>query len=294
MAKLTGVGVALITPFTKDSTQVDFDSFKRVLENLNPYVDYFVVNGTTAESPTLSQQEKQDILNFVKENNTDNKPIVFGLGGYNTKGIIKIFEEMDLSSVDAILSVSPQYVRPTQKGIIEHFNTLADAFNKPIVLYNVPPRTGSNMTSATTLTLAQHENIIGIKEASGNIAQCMEIAAHKPDNFLLISGDDGITIPLASFGGAGVISVIANGMPKPFYNAVQQALKGQFKEASETYFPIMKLNQLLFEEGNPAGIKALCELEKLCNATVRMPLARATEDLFQKIEAQLNTIYSHA
>lgn len=290
MIELKGVGVALITPFTQDTSKVDYVGFKKLLDHINPFVDYYVVNGTTAESPTLTQKEKQEILNFVSDQNTDRKPIVFGLGGYNTKGIIDIFEEMDLSKVDAILSVSPQYVRPTQKGIIKHFTTLADSFTKPIVLYNVPSRTGSNMTSETTLTLAQHKNIIGIKEASGDITQCMGIATSKPANFLLISGDDSITVPLISIGGAGVISVIANGLPQPFFKAVHSALEGNFAQAKNDYLPMLKINQLLFAEGNPAGIKALAELKGICNAGVRLPLVKASNALYELLEVELKKL----
>ncbi len=200
---------------------------------------------------------------------------------------------MDLNHVDAILSVSPHYVRPTQKGIIAHFEALTDAFTKPIVLYNVPSRTGTNMSSQTTLTLAQHPNIIGIKEASGNVAQCMEIAAQKPTDFQLISGDDMLTLPIVSVGGVGVISVIANALPEMFYKSVHAALAYRFQEAQALYYPLLKATQLLFEEGNPAGVKAICQLKGLCHDALRLPLLGISDALHEKIEEQLILLATH-
>ncbi len=283
MIDLNGVGVALITPFTENRQEVDYAAFEKLLGHIEPHIDYFVVNGTTAESPTLTTAEKLNILAFVAANNPHKKPIVFGLGGYNTYGIIELYEQMDLQAADAILSVSPQYSRPSQEGIVEHFQTLASAFSHPIVLYNVPSRTGSNMEAETTLTLAQHDNIIGIKEASGDMAQCMTISAGMPKDFCLISGDDPLTLPIISIGGCGVISVVANALPQRFSEAVHLAMQGDFSKAKEVYLPILKINQMLFEEGNPAGVKALCAIQNITNNLVRRPLKEATPALQQQL-----------
>lgn len=290
MKNLSGLGVALITPFTKNATAVDYTALENLLKNLNSYVDFFVVNGTTAESALLSLKERQQILDFVAAHNPDKKPIVYGLGGYNTEALINTFRAMDLSAVCAILSVSPQYVCPTQAGIVRHFTALADAFTLPVLLYNVPGRTASNLQSQTTLQLARHPNIIGIKEASGNMGQCMEIAAGKPEDFLLISGDDLLALPIIAAGGVGLISVIANALPKALHTAIQYALSGDFQTARAHYFPLLKLNRLLFEEGNPAGIKTLCAAKKLCNPTVRLPLVQGSKTLAQKIETALQKL----
>ncbi len=277
--RLSGTGVALITPFTQN-LEIDFDALARLLTHVEDHVDYFVVNGTTAESPTLTQSEKQAILDFVIGHNRHKKPVVFGLGGYNTKGLVDIFNSMDMSGVDAILSVSPHYVRPSQDGIKAHFEYLANEFPLPVILYNVPSRTGSNMLPATTLALAAHPNIIGIKEASGNISQCMEIAQTMPEGFLLLSGDDLLTLPMTSFGAKGVISVVANAFPKEYcQGVVKNALAGRHREAWRYMSEILPINQLLFEEGNPAGVKTVLEILGICSPYVRMPLAQGSEKL---------------
>lgn len=223
-----GTGVALITPFTSD-LQIDYNSFEKLLEfNAQGGVDYFVVNGTTGESATTNKNEKRALLKFLIENNPKKLPVVYGTGGYDTLDIVDHVQEMDWSGVDALLSISPYYNRPSQKGIIAHYEAIATACPVPLIMYNVPKRTGSNIAAVTTIELSAHENIIGIKEASGDFGQMIDIIAGKPDDFLLISGDDMCTVPMISIGAVGVISVLANAFPKEMSTMVNSALEGNF------------------------------------------------------------------
>ncbi|MDQ2656524.1 MAG: 4-hydroxy-tetrahydrodipicolinate synthase, partial [Bacteroidota bacterium] len=215
MKKLYGTGVALVTPFT-DKEEVDYRSLRKLLNHTAKGVDYYVVMGTTGESATLSGDEKKAILQFVKDNNTKKLPIVYGIGGNNTREVLEIIHQTDLSGVAALLSVSPYYNKPSQEGIVRHFTAIADASPVPVILYNIPGRTSSNMTAETTLRLAQHPNIIGTKEASGNLEQCMRIARDKPKDFMLVSGDDMFTVAFYAIGARGVISVLANAFPATF------------------------------------------------------------------------------
>ena len=212
MRKLYGTGVALVTPFYSDKT-IDFVSLKKLLAHTALGVDYYVVMGTTGESVTLSKEEKKEVLEFVRKHNPKKLPIVYGIGGNNTQQVVEEIESTNLRGVSALLSVSPYYNKPSQEGICQHFVRVANASPVPIILYNVPGRTASNLTAVTTLRLAKHKNIIGIKEASGNLEQCMNIAKGKPKDFMLISGDDLLTLPLYAVGGVGVISVLANALP---------------------------------------------------------------------------------
>jgi len=284
ISRLEGVGVALITPYNKNGA-VDYTSLKKLLNYVSDNkVDYLVVNGTTGESATTEKQEKLDILSYVVKENNKRLPIVFGLGGNNTKEIIKLAKEIDFSGVDAILSVSPYYNKPSQEGIYQHYKAIAEESPKPIILYNVPGRTGTDISAETTLRLSEIPNIIGIKEASGNILQALEISKCKRKDFLLISGDDLLTLPLISIGARGVISVLANAFPEKFSTMVKSALNSDFENAAHILRKFTKLNPCIYEEGNPVGIKTTLELLDICSSEVRLPLVKGSEQLKQKIK----------
>ncbi len=283
MKKLYGTGVALVTPFDEDK-QVDFRGLKKLLAHTAKGVDYYVVMGTTGESATINKEEKKKVLSFVKENNSKKLPIVYGIGGNNTQEIIEAVKETDLRGVDAILSVSPYYNKPSQEGIFRHFKAIADESPVPIILYNVPGRTASNLTSETTLRLAKHPNIIGIKEASGNLEQCMKIVKEKPKGFMLISGDDMLTIPLYSIGAVGVISVLANAFPVIFKKIKEFSFSGNFSKASAEQFKLLEINGPMYEEGNPVGVKHVLKRMNICRNIVRLPLVSASESLQKKID----------
>jgi 4-hydroxy-tetrahydrodipicolinate synthase len=289
--RLKGTGVALITPFHKDGS-VDFKGLKKLVESLiSAKVEYLVPLGTTGESVTLNEDEKIAVLDFVIEINDRRLPIVLGLGGNNTQQIINHFKHYDFDGVDAILSVSPYYNRPTQKGIFQHYKMIGNAAPVPVILYNVPARTGSNMLAETTLQLADEvPNIIGMKEASGNIEQVMQIIKNKPDNFLVISGDDMITLPLMAAGADGVISVVANAYPRQFSEMVRQCLKGNFEKAAEYHYNLMDFTHHIFTEGNPVGIKAALCIMHMCEEHVRLPLVSASRGAFNKLEAIIKAI----
>ena len=276
-----------MTPFDTDGN-IDFKSLGRLLKHTAKGVDYYVVLGTTGESATLTKEEKKHVLQFVKENNQAKLPIVYGLGGNSTHEVLHELAEAKLQGVDAILSVSPYYNKPSQAGILKHFQVIADASPVPIILYNVPGRTASNLTAETTLQLAQHANIIGIKEASGNLEQCLKIAKQKPKNFLLISGDDMLTLPLAAIGGDGVISVLANAYPITFKKIHQYSVLRDFAKASRELFKLLDINPLMYEEGNPVGLKYVLSQLKVCSMEVRLPLMRASDGLQEKINSVLS------
>jgi 4-hydroxy-tetrahydrodipicolinate synthase len=284
-----GVGVALVTPFD-EAGNVDYDGLLKLLEHTGPHVDYFVVNGTTAESPTSTAQERLDILTFVKKHNRWKKPLVYGVGGNSTNSLLGILSRSDFEGIDAILSVSPYYNRPSQEGLYRHYTQLADACPVPVILYNVPPRTASNMEASTTIRLSQHPNIIGIKEASGNLVQCQTILKHAAPGFMLISGDDVLTVPMLSVGGVGVISVIANAFPKEFCQYVHSAMKGDYAKAQKEMMPLFDINQLLFAEGNPTGVKAALALQGICKPYLRMPLIEASENLTKQLQEAMKEL----
>lgn len=284
MKKLYGTGVALVTPFT-DDFKIDFKSLKKLLNHTAKGVDYYVVMGTTGESTTVTADEKESILQFVKDNNIKKLPIVYGIGGNHTREVLDSISGTNLGSVDALLSVSPYYNKPSQEGIYQHFTAIADASPIPVILYNVPGRTASNLSVETTLRLAEHANIVGIKEASGNLEQCMRIARDKPKDFLLISGDDLLTIALYSMGAKGVISVLANAYPVNFRKMKEFCFSGNYGKASQEAFKLLDINHLMYEEGNPVGLKALLEDMGICTGKVRLPLATASSDLHKKISA---------
>jgi len=287
MKKLYGTGVALVTPFFEDGS-IDFKSLKRLLSHTAKGVDYYVVMGTTGEAATLSTEEKKQVLEFVINNNTKQLPIVFGIGGNNTQEVLHSIKESDFKGIDAILSVSPYYSKPSQEGIVQHFKAIANASPVPVILYNVPGRTSSNLTAETTLKLALHKNIIGIKEASGSIEQCMTIVKNKPKDFMLISGDDMLTVPFYAIGGVGVISVLANALPLIFKKMKEHAFKGNFAKARQEQFQLLEINSPMYEEGNPVGVKYLLSLAGICSEHVRLPLVSASGSLKQKIQKALD------
>jgi 4-hydroxy-tetrahydrodipicolinate synthase len=282
MKKLIGTGVALVTPMN-ERREIDFKSLKKLLVHTAKGVDYYVVMGTTGESATLNREEKKKVLNFVLENNPKNLPIVYGIGGNNTQSVLEEIKSTNLDGVDALLSVSPYYNKPSQEGIYQHFKAVAEASPLPVVLYNVPGRTASNLTAETTLRLADLKNIIGVKEASGNLEQCMKIVRDKPKDFLLISGDDLLTLPIYAIGGVGVISVLANALPKIFLKIKDHTLARNHAKAQAEQFRILDINGPMYEEGNPVGAKYLLSLMGICQPFVRLPLVEASSALQKKI-----------
>lgn len=278
MKKLYGTGVALVTPFT-ETLEVDFKALKKLLQHTAKGVDYYVVMGTTGEAATCSEEEKKAVLEFVKDNNPGNLPIVYGIGGNNTQHIIDSIKSTDFSGVSALLSVSPYYSKPPQEGIIRHFTAIADQSPVPVVLYNIPSRTSSNLTAETTLRLAAHKNIIGTKEASGNLEQCMKISKNMPKDFLLLSGDDMQTVAMYSIGAKGVISVLANAYPKVFSKIKEHAFAANYAKASQQLFRLLEINSAMYAEGNPVGVKYLLEVLGVCKSFVRLPLIEASGEL---------------
>ncbi|MBL7875545.1 MAG: 4-hydroxy-tetrahydrodipicolinate synthase [Cyclobacteriaceae bacterium] len=282
MKKLAGTGVALVTPMNSQG-EIDFASLKKLLAHTAKGVDYYVVMGTTGESATLSKEEKKSVLAFVKENNKKKLPIVYGIGGNYTQSVLEEIKSTDLGGVDALLSVSPYYNKPSQEGIYLHFKEIASTSPLPIILYNVPGRTASNLTAETTLRLSGLKNIIGIKEASGNLEQCMKIAREMPKDFLLISGDDLLTLPIYTMGGAGVISVLANALPITFQKIKNGVQNGKLAQAQAAQFSLLDINAPMYEEGNPVGVKFLLSLMGVCEPFVRLPLIKASNSLQKKI-----------
>ncbi|MCU0420386.1 MAG: 4-hydroxy-tetrahydrodipicolinate synthase [Cyclobacteriaceae bacterium] len=284
MKSLRGTGVALVTPFLEDG-EIDFGSLKKLINHTAKGVDYYVVMGTTGESATCSADEKREVLEFVIKNNRKGLPIVYGIGGNHTHAVLEEIDATRLKGVDALLSVSPYYNKPSQEGIAQHFEAVAEFSPVPILLYNVPGRTASNLTAATTLRLAKHKNIIGIKESSGNLEQCMTLARSKPNDFLLISGDDLLALPLYAIGGAGVISVLANAYPVLFKRLTTAAAKADYRKAQTETFKLLDINGPMYEEGNPTGVKFLLSLMGLCQPYTRLPLVPPSPALQTKIKA---------
>lgn len=286
-----GVGVALITPFHNDGS-IDFNGLERLLEHcINGGVDYFVVNGTTAENPTLSKEERYTVLDFVLEKNANRLPVVFGIGGNNTMAVAQEMSAFNVDGVSALLSASPYYNKPTQEGIYQHYKALSEASNLPIILYNVPGRTSSNISAETTLRLAaDFENIVAIKEASGNLDQITELVLGRPEGFKIISGDDNLTFAMLGLGCDGVISVSGQGVPEVFCKVYDEAVQGNWSASKEAHLSLFNLTNLLFAEGNPAGIKAVLEIREICGDHVRLPLVPATSRLKASIKAELDRL----
>lgn len=285
MKKFFGTGVALVTPFDANG-EVDYKGLKKLLRHTaRGGVDYYVVMGTTGEAATTTQDEKNEILEFIKNNNSAKLPIVLGVGGNDTRHVLESIKASDFTGVDGLLSVSPYYNKPSQEGIFRHFSAIADASPVPVILYNIPGRTASNVTAETTLRLAAHQNIIAIKEASGMLEQCMRVLRGQPRDFMLVSGDDMLTVPLYSLGSKGVISVLANAVPGVFARIKKFVLNNQFDKASREQFRLLDINGLMYEEGNPVGVKALLAEMGICQHYTRLPMAPASEALRHKISA---------
>lgn len=291
MESLKGTGVAIVTPFNEDKS-VDFKGLVELTNHLiEGGVDYLVVQGTTGETPTLSSEEKREILACVLDTNQERLPIVLGIGGNDTASLVAEINSTDLRGVCAILSASPNYNKPTQNGIYEHFKALATTSPLPIILYNVPGRTASNVSSSTCIQLAKDfENIVAVKEASGDLNQIMEIAAKKPEEFLLISGDDALTFPMICCGGAGVISVVANAYPNKFSKMVSDSLNGNLVEARKSHFDMLRFTDLIFQEGNPAGVKIALQTLSVCKQFVRLPLVEASEELEKELKVEMRNL----
>ena len=281
---IKGVGVALITPF--NNYEVDYDALKRMVEHvINGGVDYIVALGSTAETATLSTSEKQAVLNFIVNQTAGRVPIVVGMGGNNTHALVNNLRTYDFSGTVAILSVVPYYNKPSQEGLYRHYMAVAEASPVPVILYNVPGRTGVNMTAETTLRLAHaSKKIIAIKEASGNIEQMQEILNGKPEHFDVVSGDDGITVELIKRGGIGVISVAANAFPERFCRCIHDALEDNIEEAERAMESFSEPLTLLFKEGNPTGVKSMTEAMGITRAEVRLPLVEGTDELRKAIK----------
>ncbi|MCS6967416.1 MAG: 4-hydroxy-tetrahydrodipicolinate synthase [Cytophagales bacterium] len=289
LEQLIGTGVALVTPFDA-AGQIDWEALHKLLEFTAKGVDYWVVNGTTGEAPVLSKEERKHLLAFVKSHNPKHLPIVWGIGGNNTREVIAQIKETDFEGVAAILSVSPYYNKPSQEGIYQHYLAIAETSPVPVLLYNVPSRTGANVSASTVIRLAAHPNIIGIKDAAGDFEQYVQIAKNAPANFLLISGDDMLTVPLISIGGKGVISVLANAFPVSFSHMTRQALQGNFAQAAALLYQFAGINPLLYKEGSPAGIKYVLSQLGICSPYLRLPHVMPSENLRSLLEAALETI----
>lgn len=286
--QLTGTGTALVTPFTNTGA-VDYTALGKLIDFLiDNGVDYVVTLGSTGEAATLNRWEQLDIINYTTERVNKRIPVIVGIAGNNTEEVVKNIESYPLEDAVAVLSASPQYNKPTQQGIIEHYKALAQASPKPIIVYNVPSRTGSNMTAATTLHLAHEvDNIVGMKEASGNMVQCMHIIRDMPADFLMISGDDHLTLPLIACGADGVISVAANCFPKDFSAMVKHALKNDYEAARPLHYKCVEGIDLLFAENSPSGVKAFLYELGIIQNHLRLPLLPLSEAIYEKVKAYL-------
>ena len=290
-SKFTGTGVAIVTPFKSD-LKIDYTALETHIEHLlTNGVNYLVVLGTTGESGTQIDYEKDELIRFVKEKVDSRVPLVLGVGGNNTQAILNKIAKTDFNQIDAILSVAPYYNKPTQEGLYQHFKAIAEASPVPVILYNVPGRTGSNINAETTLRLAHDfNNIIAIKEASGNFSQAMYILKDKPKDFMVISGEDALTLPLLSVGFSGVISVVANAMPKEFSDMVQLALNNNYQEAEKIHYKLLEFIDTLFVEGNPAGIKAALNILGIIENNLRLPLVPVSDNTYKKLEELIKKI----
>ncbi|MBR3491041.1 MAG: 4-hydroxy-tetrahydrodipicolinate synthase [Bacteroidales bacterium] len=272
-----GTGIALITPFKKDHS-IDIESLIKIVNHvIDNGADFLVVLGTTSEAPTLTSEEKNLVINTILKANNGRLPILLGMGGNNTQAVIEAIKAQNFDGIQGILSVVPYYNKPNQRGMKAHFEAIADASPVPVVVYNVPGRVGVNLQAATCVELAQHPNIIAVKEASGNLQQIMEILRDKPSDFDVLSGDDGITQPLMALGAQGVISVAANAYTKPFSRMMKAMREGQAEEALRLHYAMLRMNQLIFADGNPAGIKCLMSIMGLCENVLRLPLVSVNE-----------------
>jgi 4-hydroxy-tetrahydrodipicolinate synthase len=291
MKTFKGSGVALVTPFQTDGS-IDYQALQQLVAlQIKGGTDFLVVQGTTGESPTLSQEEKRKVLETVLEANNGQLPVVYGIGGNNTAGLEGLFKNLP-SGVDGILSVSPYYNKPIQKGIVAHFKQVASYTDLPIILYNVPGRTGSNMSVETTLELAEISNVVAVKEASGNMEQIMDIIRQRKPGFGVLSGDDNLTMPLIAAGADGVISVVANAFPERFAQMVHASIKGDLALAKEAHYDLFNVTKMFFEEGNPGGVKVALAARGLLQETMRMPLYPVSEGLRSRIQAETTRLLS--
>lgn len=287
-----GTGVALITPFNEDFS-VDYKSLENIVEfTLSNGADFLVALGTTSEAPTLTVEEKDNVLKTIIKSANGRCPIMLGMGGNNTMSLLNSIKNQDFNGVDGILSVVPYYNKPNQRGMKAHFEMVADNSPVPMVLYNVPGRVGVNLQASTCVELAEHPNIIAVKEASGNLQQIMEILRDKPSDFDVLSGDDGITQPMMALGAKGVISVAANGYPELFCKMVKSMMTHDNETALSLHYKILKMNNLIFADGNPAGIKCLMAYRNLCKNVLRLPLVPANEVVRKNIENECEIIYN--
>lgn len=286
-----GTGIAIVTPFNQDGS-VDHDALKNIVNfNIENGTNYIVISGTTGESVTITKQEKKEVIQTIKQANAGRLPLVLGIGGNNTATVIEEIKATDLSDFAGILSVAPYYSKPTQEGFYQHFKAIAEACPIPVILYNVPGRTSKNMEPATTLRLAKDfKNIVAVKEAGNNVQQYLELLKDKPENFMVISGDDDLALGIVLAGGAGVISVIGQAFPKEFSKMIQLGLEGKAKEAYNIHFKLMEIIGLIFSENNPAGIKAVLKAKGLCSDKVRLPLVEASAKLQNLIAEELKKI----
>lgn len=285
MKKLKGTGVAIVTPF-KNDTSIDFSAFGRVIEHvIKGGINYIVAMGTTGESPTLTRDEKKAIISYVLEAIDGRVPLVVGIGGNNTQEIINQFRMLNLNGIDAVLSVAPYYNKPSQRGLYQHFKAISNSCPVPLILYNVPGRTGCNISAETCLQLANEcDNVVAVKEASGNFEQIMKILKDKPDNFSVISGDDLNTLPIIAAGGTGVISVLANAFPAEWSEMVNHCLKSNYKSARDIQYRFLELIELLFTDGSPAGVKAMLNIMDLCQNYLRLPLIPVSRPVYTRIQ----------
>jgi len=282
--KYSGTGVAIVTPFKHDGS-VDFGALSKITNHIiDGGCNYIVVLGTTGESVTLTSDEKHAVMDCILEANNKRVSLMLGMGGNNTKELISQLKSTDTSGFDAILSVSPYYNKPNQEGIFKHYYSIADASKLPVLLYNVPGRTGANVAAETTLRLSAHSNIFGIKEASGNMEQCMDILKNKPENFMVISGDDPLTLPFISLGMCGVISVVANAYPQIYSTMVNHCLSGEFEKARPLHYNLINTIKNMFSDGSPGGVKAYLNLLGFCEENVREPLEMVSKETRKKIE----------
>lgn len=291
MKRFKGTGVAIVTPFKNDSS-IDFAALGRVINHvITGGVNYVVAMGTTGESVTLSKDEKKALISYVVEAIDNRVPLVVGIGGNNTQEVINSIRQSNLTGVDALLSVAPYYNKPNQRGLFQHFKAIATCSQIPVIIYNVPGRTCSNISSDTCLELAHEcENIIAVKEASGDISQIMRIIKGKPENFNVISGDDMMTLPIIAAGGSGVISVLANAFPSECNELVNQALKNNFKTAREIQFRFLEMIELLFIDGNPSGVKAMLNIMNLCHNNLRLPLVPVSRTIYTRIQKAIEEV----
>ena len=286
----SGTGVALVTPFRKGQDNIDFTKLANLINYvIDGGVNFIVALGTTSEAATMTELEKAALRDYIVETVAGRVPIMLGMGGNNTLALTDAIQRTNFEGISGLLSVTPYYNKPQQRGLVQHFHMVAEVSPVPVMLYNVPGRTGCNMTAETTLQIAEEcPNVMGVKEASGNMTQIMEILRNKPANFQLLSGDDALTCPMIAMGATGVISVMANALPKEMSQMVNYAMKGDLKRALPLHYKMLPLMQAIFEEGNPGGVKALLELKEIISNQLRLPLCKVSKTLYNKL-ATLDT-----